>query len=164
MEFATAVRQEFSIFHRQIKNFVVHKGECECDLEYSGKTCECSKLKTNCIAPDSNEVCSGHGSCECNECQCDPLRFGKFCESSPGNESSLCIFYEPCVQCVINRKLERECSDFKDKCTSRNGDLYKSEFYDDISGEKRPLPHFQFQFHFPFSSFSHFEFFHPKLI
>jgi hypothetical protein len=41
------------------------------------------------------------------------------------------------VQCVINRKLEHECSDYKEKCSSsaENGMLYKSEFYDDISGE-----------------------------
>lgn len=112
-------------------------GQCECYKEFSGKTCECSTLQTNCIAPDSNVTCSGFGTCDCNECQCDSSHFGKFCESSPGNEglNSLCIFYEPCVQCVINRKLERECSDYQEKCTSKSGNLYKSEFYDDISGE-----------------------------
>jgi len=115
------------------------KGECKCDKDYSGRTCECSEKQTNCIAPDSSKVCSGHGACTCNECKCNQLRFGKFCESAPGNESlnSLCIFYEPCVQCVINRKLERECSDFKEKCSVNGGELYKSEFYEDISGELR---------------------------
>lgn len=115
-----------------------NKGECECQPEFSGKTCECSNLESNCIAPNSTEVCSGHGSCECNECQCSPSYSGKFCESSQGNGSLnlLCVYYEPCVQCVINRKLERECSDYKDVC-SRNGNLYKSEFYDDISGKQK---------------------------
>lgn len=99
-------------------------------------------MQTNCIAPDSSKsekpkVCSGHGSCNCNQCECEEMHFGKFCESSPGNGSlinSLCVFYEPCVQCVISQKLERECSDYKDKCSSKGGALYKSEFYDDISG------------------------------
>lgn len=112
-------------------------GKCECYENFSGETCECSSLETNCIAPDGEKVCSGHGKCNCNECQCDQSHFGKFCESFPGNESlnALCIFYEPCVQCVINRKLERECLDYKEKCSSKSGELYKAEFYDDISGE-----------------------------
>lgn len=112
-------------------------GVCECQAEFTGKTCECSNLETHCIAPGSDKVCSGHGSCDCNECKCKEPFSGKFCESSPGNESlnSLCIFYEPCVQCVINRKLGRDCSDYKDKCSSSSGELYKSEFFDDIPGE-----------------------------
>lgn len=116
-------------------------GVCECIPEFSGETCECSSLKTNCIAPDNTKAerqeCSGHGTCKCNQCECDSSHFGTFCESSPGNESlnSLCIFYEPCVQCVINLRLERECSDFKDKCSAKSGNPYKSEFYDDISGK-----------------------------
>lgn len=126
-------------------------GICECPAGFSGETCECSTMETNCMSPDTNgtnKVCSGHGACKCNECLCDDPYFGKFCESSPGNEAfnSLCNFYEPCVQCVINRKLGRECSDYKEKCTSiATGVLYKSEFYDDISGEIMiPLKNFSF--------------------
>lgn len=118
-------------------------GVCQCQPDYTETTCECSTLTTNCISPDSkmsdtNKVCSGRGECKCNKCECEGSHFGKFCESSPGNETfnSLCIFYETCVQCVINRKLQHECSDYKEKCSStETGALYKSEFYDDISGE-----------------------------
>lgn len=117
-------------------------GKCQCMPEFTGETCECSTQQTNCISPDSNmsndggKVCSGHGSCKCNQCECEEKYFGKFCESTHGNETfnSLCIFYETCVQCVINRKLQHECEDYESKC-SQNGVLYKSEFYDDISGE-----------------------------
>lgn len=125
-------------------NGVCQCGECKCKPEFSGETCECSSLQSNCIAPDSsksesNKVCSGHGTCKCNQCECESSYLGKFCESSLGNESmnSLCIFYEPCVQCVISRKLEIECSSFEKDCSSKNGDLYESQFYDDISGNMR---------------------------
>ncbi|KAG5683512.1 hypothetical protein PVAND_012786 [Polypedilum vanderplanki] len=116
-------------------------GVCQCQPEFTGPTCECSTLQTNCISPDSKmsndggKICSGHGTCKCNQCECEDSRTGKFCESTPGNETfnSLCIFYETCVQCVINRKLQHECSDYEQKCSSQNGLLYKSEFYDKIS-------------------------------
>lgn len=118
-------------------------GECRCQPEFTGTTCECSTLTSNCIIPGSkisetNKLCSGHGDCKCNKCECEGSHFGKFCESTPGNETfnSLCIFYETCVQCVISRKLEHECSTYKEMCSSPNGgSLYKSQFYDDISGE-----------------------------
>ena len=117
-------------------------GICQCQPEFSGPTCECSTLQTNCISPDSkmsndtNNICSGHGVCKCNQCECEGSHFGQFCESTTGNGTfnSLCIFYETCVQCAINRKLGRECLDYVGKC-SQNDVLYKSEFYDDISGE-----------------------------
>ena len=117
-------------------------GICQCEPEYSGDTCECSTLQTNCISPDAkmsdetNKICSGHGSCKCNHCDCNDGYFGTFCESTAGNKSfsSLCVYYESCVQCNINRKLGHECLDYDEKC-SRSGKLYKSEFYDDISGE-----------------------------
>lgn len=118
-------------------------GVCECLPAWSGPLCDCSSSQSNCIAPDTknsdiDKVCSGHGTCQCNQCECDSSYFGKFCEISVGNEtqSSLCIFYEPCVQCIINRKLEKECLDYNEKCISRTGELYQSEFYDDISGER----------------------------
>lgn len=133
----------FSTFFHIFANWNILRfvGECECDEEFGGKTCECSNSMKNCIAPDSTQICSGRGTCDCNQCKCDSSSFGTFCESSPGNESvnALCIFYEPCVQCVINRKLERECSDFKERCSSKDKNLYKSEFYDDISGKGRAL-------------------------
>lgn len=115
-------------------------GICHCQPEFTGPTCECSTLKTNCISPDSNmsndtnNECSGHGTCKCNQCECEGSHFGKFCESTAGNETfnSLCVFYETCVQCTISRRLGQECVDYDKKC-SQNGMLYKSEFYDDIS-------------------------------
>lgn len=119
-------------------------GKCECEAEYSGDICECSESISNCIAPErtlggkeNNKICSDRGDCKCNQCECQSSYFGKFCESSSlvGDDNRMCVYYEDCVKCIINRKLERECSDYTKECASRDGILYKSEFFDDISGK-----------------------------
>jgi hypothetical protein len=119
-------------------------GKCKCEAEYSGDVCECSKSTSNCIAPErllggkeNNKICSDRGVCKCNQCDCQNSYFGKFCESSflVGDDNRMCVYYEDCVKCIINRKLERECSDYTKECASRDGILYKSEFFDDISGK-----------------------------
>lgn len=85
-----------------------------------------------------NKLCSGHGTCQCSQCLCDPLYRGKFCESSSESteeNNGLCIFYEECVRCIINRKLGNECQDLEKVCSSKDGYLYDSEFFEDISGK-----------------------------
>lgn len=106
-------------------------GTCECTPEWSGENCDCSTSKSSCTAPNTDQLCSEHGSCRCGKCECDATYYGKFCEISSRNDSinSLCIFYEPCIACIINRKLQNgQCTDYDSKCRK-----YQAEFYDDIS-------------------------------
>lgn len=116
-------------------------GECECYLDWSGRVCECSTLQTNCIAPDKldkKRICSNHGDCICNQCECHGNARGKFCETSAladPSENSLCLYYENCVKCIVNRRLQKECSDYEKLCSSDEGVLHESEFYDNIRGE-----------------------------
>ena len=59
--------------------------------------CECRASNDTCITPWGeflNQLCSGHGTCECGKCKCqetaDGQYSGQFCEDCP---VSLTILY-----------------------------------------------------------------------
>ena len=60
-------------------------------FEFLGYTaCECRASNDTCITPYGqfvNQLCSGHGTCECGKCKCDETPegqySGQFCEDCP---------------------------------------------------------------------------------
>ncbi|XP_078051404.1 integrin beta-nu-like, partial [Augochlora pura] len=44
-------------------------GICDCLPGWKGNTCECASMKELCMAPGSENVCSGNGDCDCGECR-----------------------------------------------------------------------------------------------
>ncbi|XP_030383061.1 integrin beta-nu [Scaptodrosophila lebanonensis] len=91
-------------------------GRCVCKYGWSGTRCNCKESTDGCIGP-TGEICSGRGSCECGTCQCDDEFFGMFCEIDTKKDNKLCQFYEPCVTCLIEQKLELgTCSNLTDVC------------------------------------------------
>jgi integrin beta 1 len=116
-------------------------GSCQCKPEWKGENCDCSAVEATCIAPDdtAGKLCGEHGKCLCGKCECDENYFGDFCESTADREANntLCLFYEPCVECILQRKLGQECEDSKllQHCTSKEGIEYKHEYVDDLSGK-----------------------------
>lgn len=92
-------------------------GECVCHNGWTGERCDCSPAKDKCYPPNSNSLCSGNGDCKCGGCKCDFGFTGDFCESKSGADSALCLFFEPCVRCLISRKgNETACPDISEHC------------------------------------------------
>uniref|UniRef100_A0A7G3AML4 Integrin beta n=1 Tax=Lutzomyia longipalpis TaxID=7200 RepID=A0A7G3AML4_LUTLO len=102
-------------------------GVCKCFAEYSGDKCQCPSNSV-CNAPNTGIECSGKGKCDCGRCVCNPGSMGKFCEGESPEESSLCLFYEECVLCLINRRQGEICNNVKDLCSSQDGREYHNEF------------------------------------
>lgn len=79
-------------------------GKCQCLPDWTGYACECKKDNETCIAPDSNQICSGHGDCKCGVCECfeseDQRYSGHFCEDCP-TCPGLCEDLKECVQCLM---------------------------------------------------------------
>ncbi|CAB3248239.1 unnamed protein product [Arctia plantaginis] len=76
-------------------------GECSCGDKRYGDRCVCEKTggivfnsSSSCIQQGDNDVCTGHGSCECGACRCRPGYTGKFCQcndlSCPLGDGKLC--------------------------------------------------------------------------
>uniref|UniRef100_A0A672JR49 Integrin beta n=1 Tax=Salarias fasciatus TaxID=181472 RepID=A0A672JR49_SALFA len=67
-------------------------GTCECKKRenpaeiYSGKYCECDNF--NCDR-SNNQLCGGHGRCECRKCVCDANYTGSACDCSLENSTCL---------------------------------------------------------------------------
>ncbi|KAK3731233.1 hypothetical protein QZH41_015654, partial [Actinostola sp. cb2023] len=68
-------------------------GLCDCDVEWSGRLCDCESGKQfdQSLCPKSNttgQICTGRGDCMCGECQCKESQtpgekfYGKNCECS----------------------------------------------------------------------------------
>lgn len=112
-------------------------GECKCTAEWTGMFCECPTSTDKCKPPNSDEQCSGNGKCECGSCDCNRTFSGPFCESKVGaEENALCEYYEPCVRCMIDRKVDMSCDNVSLVCRGRDGREFISEFFGDIIDQK----------------------------
>lgn len=56
-------------------------GMCQCEPDYMGSACECSRNTSAC--KQDGQECSGHGRCMCNQCVCNPGYFGSLCGRCP---------------------------------------------------------------------------------
>ncbi|KAH8269348.1 hypothetical protein KR018_006001, partial [Drosophila ironensis] len=93
-------------------------GQCVCKWGWSGTRCNCKEDTDACLGP-TGEVCSQRGSCDCGQCRCDDPFLGKFCEIDPEKDNKLCLFYEPCVTCLIEQKQGMgACQNLSETCTS----------------------------------------------
>ncbi|XP_063601082.1 tenascin-X-like [Penaeus indicus] len=62
--------------------------KCECKPGWSGDDCACEDSVENCRNPQTGEICSNNGVCECNSCrQCNVVERGRcsgsWCENCP---------------------------------------------------------------------------------
>ncbi|XP_047479420.1 kielin/chordin-like protein [Penaeus chinensis] len=62
--------------------------KCECKPGWSGDDCACDDSVENCRNPQTGEICSNQGVCECNSCgQCSVVEggrcSGRWCENCP---------------------------------------------------------------------------------
>ncbi|XP_045775208.1 integrin beta-nu isoform X1 [Maniola jurtina] len=91
-------------------------GECACVRGWSGDSCDCTDSTDTCVAPASEEVCSGHGECVCGRCQCYKANqagtaySGAFCETCATCENPLCANAEPCILCHLNSSCTDVCT------------------------------------------------------
>uniref|UniRef100_A0A336LEA7 Integrin beta n=1 Tax=Culicoides sonorensis TaxID=179676 RepID=A0A336LEA7_CULSO len=111
-------------------NGVCDCGKCSCRPEWTGDNCECTSRTETCIAPGTDEICSGKGECICGACQCTGNNRGQFCEHVPGGLSSLCKFYDDCVEQTILEKLGKT-NDISN-CTAVDDKPYTIQFTDDL--------------------------------
>lgn len=111
-------------------------GNCKCMDGWSGERCDCAISQATCIAPNSEKICSGHGSCDCGNCKCASNFYGTFCEMTSTAVNALCLYYEPCVNCLLDRNEFKNCSDVDARCRAKDGTKFYHEFVDDISDSK----------------------------
>ncbi|XP_023937152.2 integrin beta-nu isoform X1 [Bicyclus anynana] len=100
-------------------------GECACVNGWSGDSCDCTESTDTCVAPGSDDVCSGHGECVCGQCKCfkadqGTAYSGAFCETCANCVNPLCANAEPCILCHLNSS----CTDI---CTIGNVNYTVSE-------------------------------------
>lgn len=50
--------------------------------------------------------------------------------------NALCLYYEPCVNCLLDRNEFKNCTDLDERCTAKDGTKFYYEFVDDISDSK----------------------------
>ncbi|XP_053308888.1 integrin beta-4 isoform X1 [Spea bombifrons] len=116
-------------------------GRCECKERWRGETCNCSAEENRdsgaCIAPGSQEVCSGRGECICGVCQCisesqQHQYEGEFCQYNnfqcPRTGGFMCNDRGRCYMgaCVCEPGWEGpgcECPTSNQTCLDRNGGL-----------------------------------------
>lgn len=51
-------------------------------------------------------------------------------------KNALCLYYEPCVTCVLERNEWKNCTDLDERCMAKDGTKFYYEFVDDISDSK----------------------------
>lgn len=125
-------------------------GKCVCKDGWTGDACDCKSSTESCIAPNSVELCSGHGECECGICRCkitDEGRYsGRFCEKCP-TCLGRCLDLKNCVQCqqyqtgpLVGEECKTNCTlfvpiaverveqDHENKCTFFDDDNCRFEF------------------------------------
>lgn len=112
-------------------------GECACHNGWTGERCDCNPSRDKCYPPNSNSLCSGKGDCKCGACKCDFGFSGAFCESKSGVDSALCLFYEPCVKCLMSRhRNETACPDIAAYCTDeKTGREFDYDFNHNLDDE-----------------------------
>ncbi|XP_066443240.1 integrin beta-4 isoform X3 [Eleutherodactylus coqui] len=116
-------------------------GRCECKEPWRGEFCSCSSLQAidsqSCMAPGSNEICSGNGECLCGVCQCysdspDHQYQGEFCQFNnfqcPRTGGFMCNDRGRCYMgaCGCESEWEGEgceCPTNNQTCVDRNGGL-----------------------------------------
>lgn len=114
-------------------------GKCQCDENWVGTFCNCSKTssldKNQCIGPNMTEPCSGRGECQpCGTCVCsNPSRYeGPFCQydktQCQRSAGFLCNDRGSCVmgRCVCSEGWEGaacECSKSTDACVDNKGKI-----------------------------------------
>lgn len=111
-------------------------GECKCHDGWTGERCDCPISKLTCTAPNGDKECSGHGACDCGQCKCASNFFGTFCEMTSTAKNALCAYYEPCVNCLLDRIEFKNCTDLDERCMAKDGTKFYYEFSDDISDSK----------------------------
>ncbi|XP_072945113.1 integrin beta-nu [Epargyreus clarus] len=91
-------------------------GECACAAGWRGAACDCPDTDITCVAPGTDDVCSGHGECHCGRCQCfspdqdsDTKFIGAFCETCANCVNPLCANAEPCVLCHLSNNCTDTC-------------------------------------------------------
>ncbi|KAL3319207.1 integrin, beta [Cichlidogyrus casuarinus] len=96
-----------------------NRGECQCDGKCKCKpgffrsNCACRNSTLTCIAPNSDQLCSGRGSCECGYCLCDVPWTGRYCnvETTGEKKNEICKQSETCVTCLLNK--HRKCEELE---------------------------------------------------
>lgn len=114
-------------------------GECKCNDGWTGERCDCPTSSLTCTAPNSDKEhseCSGHGVCDCGQCKCASNFYGTFCEMTSTAKNALCLYYEPCVNCLLERNEWKNCTDLDERCTAKDGTKFYYEFASDISDSK----------------------------
>lgn len=109
-------------------------GKCTCFDGWKGKECECSTSLTNCTSPNGL-LCSNHGDCECGQCTCNVGYLGTFCENQPGQNNSLCVYYEGCVQAKIRQRLGEKVPTYMEEC-AKEGIENTHEFVSTLEGKR----------------------------
>lgn len=70
-------------------------------------------------------------------CRCHKEYYGTYCETSSTASSALCAYYEPCVQCLLDRREGNTCNDLDQRCSSGNTSTdvrpFHFEYFNDIS-------------------------------
>lgn len=79
-------------------------GKCNCNTNFDGIACKCSKLTDNCILPGMEE-CSNRGTCKCNKCECDNESSGDYCEKTKMGNNTLCEMYDSYVEAAYVNKI-----------------------------------------------------------
>ncbi|KAH8378296.1 hypothetical protein KR093_010628, partial [Drosophila rubida] len=115
-------------------------GQCVCKYGWSGTRCNCKESLNECTGP-TGEICSGRGSCECGACSCQKPYLGVFCEIDAEKDNKLCLFYEPCVTCLIERKQHMAgCKNESDVCASAKLlDVFNYQFVEELETEEKCL-------------------------
>eukprot|EP00099_Drosophila_melanogaster_P013348 NP_001303333.1 integrin betanu subunit, isoform B [Drosophila melanogaster] len=112
-------------------------GQCVCKYGWSGSKCNCDGDTDACVGP-TGEICSERGTCQCEECQCEEPYLGKFCEIDPEKDNKLCLFYEPCVTCLIEQKQGMGvCENLTEICSSLDRqETYPYNFVHELDPEQ----------------------------
>ncbi|KAM5136085.1 LOW QUALITY PROTEIN: integrin beta-4 [Mantella aurantiaca] len=116
-------------------------GRCECKDNWRGEFCNCSSGQAgdspSCVAPESDQICSGKGECLCGACQCfadSPERRyeGRYCQYNtamcPRVSGFMCNDRGHCYMggCACQAGWEGpacDCPISNQTCLDRNGGL-----------------------------------------